>query len=103
MPTTTKIMDTASVFDADIELPGVDAGEIKAPQKVEIYDLNIPGDPDPVQIKTVKDEAVKYQAPAVQATKAVQTEPIPDGPLRSARIRTWAVMTYPKIGRALCR
>ena len=66
----------------------MDAGEIKAPQKVEIYDLNIPGDPDPVQVETVQDEAVKYQAPAVQASKAVQTEPIPDGPRRSARICT---------------
>ena len=40
--------DTASVFDDDIELPGVDAEETKAPKQVEIYDLDIPGDPDPI-------------------------------------------------------
>ena len=80
--------DTASVFDDDIELPGVDVGEIKAPQQVEIYDLDIPGDPYPIQIETVKEEAVEYQAPAVQAPEAVQAEPIPDGPRCSARIRT---------------
>ena len=40
--------DTASVFDDDIELPGVDAEETKAPQQVEIYDINIPGDPEPI-------------------------------------------------------
>ena len=34
--------DTASVFDDDIELPVVDAEETKAPQQVEICDLNIP-------------------------------------------------------------
>ena len=57
--------DTASVFDDDIELPGVDAEETKAPQQVEIYDLGISGDPDPIQVETIKEEAVKYQAPAV--------------------------------------
>ena len=71
--------DTASVFDDDIELPGVDAEETKAPQQVEIYDLNIPGDPDPIQVETVEEEAVEYQAPSVQATEAVQAEPIPIG------------------------
>ena len=80
--------DTASVYDDDIELPGVDAEETKAPQQVEIYDLNIPGDPDPIQVETVEEEAVKYQAPAVQAPEYVQAEPIPDGPRCSARIRT---------------
>ena len=80
--------DTASVFDDDIELPGVDAGEIKAPQQVEIYDLDIPGNPDPIQVETVEEDAVEYQAPAVQAPKTVQAEPTPDGPLHSARILT---------------
>ena len=80
--------DTASVFDDNIELPGVDAGEIKAPQQVEIYDLDIPGDPDPIKVETVEEEVVEYQASAVQAPEAVQAEPIPDGPHRSARIRT---------------
>ena len=64
-------MDTTPVFDDDIELPGVDAEETKSPQQVEIYDLNIPGDPDPIQVETVEDEAVKYQAPAVQALEAI--------------------------------
>ena len=41
---------TASVFDEDIELPGVGAGEIRAPQQVEIDDLDISGDPDPIQV-----------------------------------------------------
>ena len=85
--------DTASVFDEDIELLGVDASEIKAPQQVEIYDLDIPGDPDPIQVETVEDEAVEYQAPAVQAPEAVQAEQILDGPRRSARIRT-STKTY---------
>ena len=76
------------MFDDDIELPGVDAEKTKAPQQVEIYDLDIPGDPDPIQVETVEEEAVEYQAPAVQAPKAVQAEPIPDGPRCSARIRT---------------
>ena len=80
--------DTASVFDDDIELPGVDAEETKSTQQVEIYDLDIPGDPDPIQVETVKEEAVEYQAPDVQSPEAVQAEPIPDGPRRSARIRT---------------
>ena len=79
--------DTASVFDDNIELPGVDAEETKAPQQVEIYDLDIPGDPDPIQVETAEEEAVEYQAPAVQAPEAVQAEPIPDGPRRIARIR----------------
>ena len=81
-------MDTASVFDDDIESPGVDAGEVKAPQQVEIYDLDIPGNPDPIQVETVEEEAVEYQAPAVQAPEDVQADPIPDGPRRSVRIRT---------------
>ena len=76
------------MFDDNIELPGVDASEIKAPQQVEIYDLDIPGDLYPIQVETVKEEAVEYQAPAVQVPEAVQAEPIPDGPRRSARIRT---------------
>ena len=80
--------NTASVFDENIELPGVDAEETKAPQQVEIYDLEIQGDPDPIQVETVEEEAVEYQAPAVQAPKAVQAEPIPDEPRRSARICT---------------
>ena len=80
--------DTASVFDDVIELPGVDAEETKAPQQVEIYDLDIPGNPEPIQVENVKKEAVEYQAPAVQAPEAVKAEPIPDGPRRSARIRT---------------
>ena len=80
--------DTASVFDDDIDLPGVDAEETKAPQQVEIYDIDIPGDPDPIQVETVEEEAVGYQATAVQAPEAVQAEPTPDGPRRSARIRT---------------
>ena len=80
--------DTASVFDDDIELPGVNAEETKAPQQVEIYDLDIPGNPYPIQVETVEEEAVEYQDPAVQAPEAVQAEPIPDGPRRSARIRT---------------
>ena len=46
--------DTASVFDDNIELPGVDAEETKAPQQVEIYDLDIPGNPDPIQVETVE-------------------------------------------------
>ena len=79
---------TASVFDENIELPGVDAEETKAPQQVEIYDLDIPGDPDPIQVETIKEEAVEYQAPSVQAPEAIQADPIPDGPRRSARIRT---------------
>ena len=54
------------MFDDDIELPGVDAEETKAPQQVEIYDLNIPGDPDPIQLETVEEEAVEYQDPAVE-------------------------------------
>ena len=66
----------------------MDTEETKAPQQVEIYDLDIPGDPDPIQVKTVKEEAVEYQAPAVQTPKAVQAEPIPDEPRCSARIRT---------------
>ena len=69
--------DTVSVFDDDIELPGVDAEENKAPQQVEIYDLDIPGNPDPIQVETVEEEAVEYQAPAVQAPEAVHAEPIP--------------------------
>ena len=80
--------DAAPVFDDDIELPGVDAGEIKSPQQVEIYDLDIPGDPDPIQLESIEEEKVEYQAPSVQAPKAVQAEPIPDRPRRSARIRT---------------
>ena len=79
--------DTASVFDDDIELPGVDGEETKAPQQVEIYDLEIQGDPDPIQVEIVEEEAVEYQAPAVQAPEAVQAEPIPDGPGHIARIR----------------
>ena len=71
-------MDTTPVFDDDIELPGVDAEETKAPQQVEIDDLDIPGDPDSIQVETVEEEAVEYQAPAVQALKYVQAEPIPD-------------------------
>ena len=42
--------DTASVFDDNIDIPGVDAEETKASQQVEIYDLDIPGDPDPIQV-----------------------------------------------------
>ena len=80
--------DTASMFDDDIELPGVDAEETKAPQQVEIYDIDIPGDPEPIQVETVKEEAVEYQAPAIQAPEAVKADPIPDGPRRSAIIRT---------------
>ena len=80
--------DTASVFDDNIELTGVDAGKIKAPQQVEIYDLDIPGNPDPIQVETVEEEAVEYQASSVQAPEAVQAKPIPDGPRRSARINT---------------
>ena len=80
--------DTASVFDDDIELPGVDAEETKYLQQVEIYDLDIPGDPDPIQVETFKEEAVEYQAPDVQAPEAVQADPIPNGPRRSAKIRT---------------
>ena len=41
-----------------------------------------------IQVETVEEEAVKYQAPAIQAPEAVQAEPIPDGPRHSARIRT---------------
>ena len=80
--------DTAYVFDDNIELPGVDAEETKASQQVEIYDLDIPGDQDPIQVETVEEEAVEYQAPSVQALEAVQAEQIRDGPCRSARIRT---------------
>ena len=81
--------DTAYVFDDNIELPGVDAGETKAPKQVEmIYDLDTPGNPDRIQVETVKEEAVEYQAPAVQAPKAVQADPITDRSRRSARIRT---------------
>ena len=60
------------MFDDDIELPGVDAEETEAPQQVEMYNLDIPGDPDPIQVETVKEEAVEYQAPAVQAPEDVQ-------------------------------
>ena len=48
--------DTASMFDDNIELPGVDAGEIQPPQQVEIDDLDIPGDSDPIQVNTVEEE-----------------------------------------------
>ena len=78
--------DTTSVFDDNIKLPGMDAGEIKAPQQVDIDDLDIPG--KPIQVETIKENAVEYQAPGVQAPKAVQAEPIPDRPRRSARICT---------------
>ena len=37
------------MFDEDIELPGVDAKETKAPRQIEIYDLDIRSDPDPSQ------------------------------------------------------
>ena len=66
----------------------MDAGEIQVPQQVEIDDIDIPGNPYYIQVETVEEEAVKYQAPAVQAPEAVQADPIPDGPRRSARIRT---------------
>ena len=50
--------DTASVFDENIDLPGVDAGGIQAPQQVDIDDLNIPGDPDPIHVETAEEEAL---------------------------------------------
>ena len=53
-----------------------------------IYDIDIPGDPDPIQVETVEEEAVEYQAPAVQASEAVQARLILDRPRHSARICT---------------